>query len=79
MAFLLPKTNAPKPPPAPAAPQRTDAEIAAAAAEQRRKLYQDAPGRRSTLGGGLDPVAPYVTASARLLGSGGMPPAGRGL
>jgi len=69
MAWLLPqsKMNAPKP--APAAPQRTDADIAEAAAEQRRRLYADSPGRRATLGGGLDVMGLYSTSAAKLLGA----------
>jgi hypothetical protein len=69
MSWLIPQPKAPKPPTPVPPPERTDAEIAAAAAEQRRRLYGQAPGRRSTLGGGVDPVAPKVATSySSLLG-----------
>lgn len=68
MSFLFPKVETPKAPDVPAPPRRTDAEISEAAAEQRRKLYQEAPGRRGTLGGGLDVMGMYSTSAAKLLG-----------
>lgn len=68
MAFLLPRVKTPKPPELPAAPRMSDSAVADAAAEQRRRLYLDAPGRRSTLGGGLDGPGAYRTSVVSLLG-----------
>lgn len=68
MSFLAPKAQKPTTA-VPAAPERTDADIQDMAAQQRRKFYQEFPGRRSTLGGGLDVMGLYPTSSARLLGA----------
>ena len=68
VSWLLPQSKMNVPEAAPAAPQRTDADISEAAAEQRRRLYQEAPGRRATLGGGLDVMGLYSTSAAKLLG-----------
>jgi hypothetical protein len=71
MAFLIPKPDVPKVPPPPSPRSYSDAEIAAAAENQRRKLYGDAPGRRATLGlGGLSPAtaAMLPTSYSGLLG-----------
>jgi hypothetical protein len=68
LAFLTPQIKQPKQPAAPRAPERSDTEIAEAAADQRRRLYGEMGGRRSTLGGGLDAPGHYATSSARLLG-----------
>ena len=65
----MPKIQKPPDQPVPKAPIRSDAEIAQAAAEQRRRFYQDYAGRRSTLGGGLDFMGFYPTSSAKLLGA----------
>jgi len=66
MGFLSP--SKPKPPEQTPPPRQTDAEVAEAAAEQRRKLYQEAPGRRGTLGGGIGVMGMYSTSAAKLLG-----------
>jgi hypothetical protein len=68
LAFLIPDMPQPKKEPPPPAPRLSDSEVAQKAAEQRRKLYAESPGRRSTLGGGLDVMGFYPTAQARALG-----------
>jgi hypothetical protein len=70
MAFLIPKPKAPAAQPTPAAPERSDADIAEAAAQQRKKFYGGSPGRRSTLGAGagLGVMGLYPTSAAKLLG-----------